>query len=140
MPPSKSAAPTEQPAATLLDGPSPLVVLSVAWLVPGAGHFLVRHSNKGVVFFVAIVAMFALGLSFGGRLFPYQAGDLLVLLAAVAEWGAGGPRAIGLLAGFGDGQVTAVTYEYGNAFLISSGLLNALVALDAFDIASGRKA
>ena len=33
----------------------------------------------------------------------------------------------------------AVTYEYGNTFLIVAGLLNALVVIDAFDIAMGRK-
>ena len=33
----------------------------------------------------------------------------------------------------------AVTYEYGNCFLIVAGLLNTLVVLDAFDIAVGRK-
>ncbi len=33
----------------------------------------------------------------------------------------------------------AVTYEYGNAFLIVAGLLNMLVVLDAWDIAVGRK-
>ena len=35
--------------------------------------------------------------------------------------------------------MTAPSYEYGNAFLIVAGLLNALVALDAYDIALGRK-
>ena len=35
--------------------------------------------------------------------------------------------------------VTAVTYEYGNSFLIVAGLLNFLVMLDAFDVAMGRK-
>jgi hypothetical protein len=39
----------------------------------------------------------------------------------------------------GAGTVTAVTYEYGNCFLIVSGLLNSLVVLDAFDIGMGRK-
>jgi len=39
----------------------------------------------------------------------------------------------------GSGTVIAVTYEYGNTFLMTAGLLNALVILDAFDIAMGRK-
>jgi hypothetical protein len=41
--------------------------------------------------------------------------------------------------GLGKGVVTAATYEYGNTFVIVSGLLNMLVALDAYDIALGRK-
>ena len=39
----------------------------------------------------------------------------------------------------GAGLVTAATYEYGNTFLMTTGLLNFLVILDAFDIAIGRK-
>jgi hypothetical protein len=35
--------------------------------------------------------------------------------------------------------VVAITYEYGNAFIIVAGLLNMLVVLDVFDIAQGRK-
>jgi hypothetical protein len=41
--------------------------------------------------------------------------------------------------GYGAGEVRAVTYEYGNAFLIVAGLLNMLVMIDAFDVAMGRK-
>ena len=39
----------------------------------------------------------------------------------------------------GAGRVVAITYEYGNAFIIVAGLLNMLTVLDAFDIAQGRK-
>ena len=39
--------------------------------------------------------------------------------------------------GPGQGVVTAASYEYGNTFLIVSGLLNMLVALDAYDVALG---
>ena len=35
--------------------------------------------------------------------------------------------------------MTAAAFEYGNAFLIVSGLLNMLVALDAYDVRLGRK-
>jgi hypothetical protein len=43
------------------------------------------------------------------------------------------------MAGAGRGDVVAVTYEYGNTFLIVAGLLNVLLALDAVDIARGAK-
>jgi hypothetical protein len=49
------------------------------------------------------------------------------------------PRVLAAMAGAGAGNVTAITYEYGNTFLIVSGLLNVLVALDAFDKARGVK-
>lgn len=110
-----------------------------AWLVPGAGHFLQGRFRKALVFFVVLLGMFVIGLGFGGRLFPMQPSEPLVLLAAVAEWVIGLPRIIAGIAGAGHGEVTAITYEYGNTFLIVSGLLNVLVVLDAFDLATGRK-
>jgi hypothetical protein len=109
------------------------------WLIPGAGHFMQGEAQKGVVFFVVLMAMFTFGLAFSGRIFPFQLSEPLVFLAALAQWALGGPRLLAAMFGWGPGEVTAVTYEYGNAFLIVGGLLNALVVLDAFDRASGRK-
>jgi hypothetical protein len=114
-------------------------VLVVAWLIPGAGHVLHGDLRRGGVFFTVLTVMFALGIAFGGRLFPFQLSEWLVFLAAVAQWGTGLPRLIAGLAGAGDGDVVAITYEYGNAFLMASGLLNMLVILDACDRSRGLK-
>jgi len=100
---------------------------------------LLGDVRRGGTFFVVLTAMFAIGIAFGGRLFPFQISEWLVFLAALAQWGAGLPRLIAGLAGVGDGDVVAITYEYGNTFLMTSGLLNALVVLDAFDRARGLK-
>jgi hypothetical protein len=54
---------------------------------------------------------------------------------ALADRGLGVPYMVAEALGAGAGRVIAVGYEYGNTFLIVAGLLNALVALDAFDIA-----
>ena len=53
--------------------------------------------------------------------------------------GIGLPYIAARVMGYGAGNVIAVTYEYGNTFLIVAGLLNALVVIDAFDISMGRK-
>ena len=37
------------------------------------------------------------------------------------------------------GDIRSLTYHYGTAYMASAGLLNYLVALNAFDIAKGRK-
>ncbi len=118
--------------------PWSLVIL--AWLVPGAAHLRLGRIGKGLIFFVVLAGMFGIGLAFHGRLFPVQTSEPLVFLAALAEWGTGLPRLLASLAGLGHGEVVAVTYEYGNTFLMTSGLLNTLVVLDAFDVAAGRKA
>lgn len=120
--------------------PGTLVLLCLAaWAIPGAGHFWLGRMQKAVVFLVALTTMFVIGLALKGRLFPFEFSEPLVALAAFANAGLGLPWVIGRSMGLGNGVVTAVTYEYGNCFLIVAGLLNFLVILDAFDIAIGRK-
>ena len=117
-----------------------LVLLCVAsWAVPGAGHLWLGRRNKGLIFLVALPLMFALGLALRGRIFPFELSDVLVGLAAVADLGIGITYFIATGLGYGSGDVRAVTYEYGNAFLIVAGLLNLLVVIDAYDVALGRK-
>ena len=120
--------------------PGTLVLLCLAaWAVPGAGHLWMGRRQKGLVFLLAIPAMFAVGLLLDGRIFPFALSEPLVALAAVADVGVGVGWLIARMRDAGAGTVTSVTYEYGNIFLIVAGLLNFLVILDAFDIGMGRK-
>jgi len=138
---SRSAVRVEKPApAVTAPRAHPVLVGVLAWWVPGAGHLLQGHIRKALIFFIVLVAMFGIGLAFGGRLFPFQMTEPLVFLAAAAEWALALPRVASALGGLGGGNAVAITYEYGNTFLIVSGLLNALVLLDAVDLATGRKA
>ena len=117
-----------------------LVLLCVAsWAIPGIGHLWLGRRQKGLVFLIALPVMFAIGIALHGRLFPFLLTDPLVGLAALADVGIGVVYFIAKGIGYGLGDVTAVTYEYGNAFLIVAGLLNMLVVIDAFDVAMGRK-
>jgi hypothetical protein len=117
-----------------------LVLLCLAaWAVPGAGHLWLGRRSKGLIFLVALPLMFAIGLGLHGRLFPFDMTEWLVGLAAIADLGIGVPYFIAGALGYGNGDVRAVTYEYGNAFLIVAGLLNLLVVIDAYDVALGRK-
>jgi hypothetical protein len=127
-----TAARVESPATTYL-------ICAAAWLVPGAGHLWLRRRQKGLIFLVSLVLMYGLGLWLEGRVFPFEWSQPLVALAAIADVGIGAAYAAAKVAGAGAGNVIAVSYEYGNAFLIVAGLLNMLVVLDAFDIAQGRK-
>ena len=111
----------------------------VSWLVPGAGHLMQGRRQKGLVFLIALPVMFAIGLWLEGRLFPFIFSDPLVGLAALANLGMGIPYFIASALGLGKGVVTAASYEYGNTFLIVSGLLNMLVTIDAYDVRLGRK-
>jgi hypothetical protein len=115
------------------------VVCAIAWAIPGAGHLWLGRRQKGAIFLITLPLMFVMGLALHGRLFPFELTQPLVALAAFADIGAGVPYILAKVAGAGEGRVIAMTYEYGNAFLIVAGLMNMLVVLDAFDIAQGRK-
>ncbi|HEY5618896.1 MAG TPA: DUF6677 family protein [Vicinamibacterales bacterium] len=115
------------------------LICAVAWALPGAGHLWLRRRQKGLVFLVTLPLMFLFGLWLEGRLFPFELTQPLVALAAFADIGLGVPYFLAKAMGAGAGRVIAQTFEYGNAFLIVSGLLNMLVVLDAFDVAQGRK-
>lgn len=109
------------------------------WLIPGLGHLMLGKSGRGLIFFGVVMSMFSLGLYMHGALVPLDRSDLLALFGGLAELGVGLPYFVVDLLGRGDGDITAVTYEYGYTFLIVAGLLNALIVLDVFDIAVGRK-
>lgn len=112
----------------------------LAWLLPGAGHFYLRRAAKGLVFLLAIGALFVLGVTLDARLEPHLGlDDPLSFLRSLAQMAMGLPYFVARYLGFEVGQVTSVTHEYGNTFTEVGGLLNILVMLDAYDTAVGRK-
>lgn len=118
---------------------SPLALILISWLVPGAGHFKLGRTQKAAVFAVVLPAMFVIGLVLEGRIAPFTPSDPLVALASLANVMAGIPYLLARAFGAGEGMPTAITYEYGNTFMIAAGLLNTLVMIDAFDVLKGRK-
>ena len=142
-PPSPPAKPSNASRArTAESAPDAATVAracGLAILLPGLGHLAVGQVRKGGVFFVVLMTMFAIGLAFGGGFLPFATDEPLVFLGAAAQWVVLLPRLLAGLAGLGQGAVTAVTYDYGNTFLIVAGLLNTIITLDVFDLATGRK-
>jgi hypothetical protein len=126
------------PASVRAQSPNHVLICAAGFLVPGLGHLWLGR-RKGLIFLVVLPVMFALGLFLEGRIFPVEFAQPLVALAALANMGIGLPYLVARAMGYGGGNVIAVTYEYGNTFLIVAGLLNALVVIDAFDISMGRK-
>jgi hypothetical protein len=115
------------------------LICAAAWAVPGAGHLWLGRLQKGVVFLITLPLMFAAGLWLEGRLFPFDVTQPLVALMAIADIGMGVPYAVAKALRVDGGRVVAITYEYGNHFIIVAGLLNMLVVLDVYDVARGRK-
>jgi hypothetical protein len=125
-------------ASVRAQSPNRVLICTAAWALPGVGHLWLGR-RKGLIFLIALPVMFAMGLALKGRIFPIEPSQPLVALAALANIGIGAPYFVARAMGYGAGVVTAVTYEYGNTFLIVAGLLNTLVVIDAFDISMGRK-
>jgi hypothetical protein len=111
-----------------------------AWIFPGLGHYYLGRRRRALLYAVLVTLTFLFGLSFQGRLYSPEPGAPLTLLATFAVFGSGLLNiAARLLIENPRGAILAVTYEYGCAFLLTAGLMNLLLMLDAYDIASGRK-
>jgi hypothetical protein len=120
----------------------------IAWFFPGAGHFAQRKFGRGAILSLIIISMFVAGLMMGGKLSMLWENDpngsfLLGLLKSFANVGNGVIYMVCIFFGIGIGSdlrsAETFTFEYGNTFTLVSGLLNYLVALDAFDTFVGRK-
>lgn len=114
--------------------------LVVGWLVPGAGHFLVKRWVRGLILLGCITAMFALGLMMQGKLYLPNLADPLDTLGFLGDLGSGLLYFVGHLLGLGAAPVQVVTADYGAKFVVVAGLLNLIAAVDAHNIAIGRKA
>lgn len=115
------------------------LMMALGWIMPGLGHLLQRKYFRGAVFFVSIFAMTGLGLFMGGKVYPFQTENPLTVLAFFADVGNGLFYALSRILGIGPGTLERTTFEFGTAYIAGAGLLNYLVALDAHDIAAGKK-
>lgn len=109
---------------------------------PGLSHWLLGRRARALAFFGIVTATFALGLLLHGALFPFQAPNWLYRLGAVAQVGLGLPYLLGRILGWGQlgpEDAADLMFGYGNTFLVTAGLMNMLLLMDAFDIAVGRK-
>jgi len=112
--------------------------MALAFLIPGAGHFFLGRRRRGLAFCAIVLTMFAIGLLVGGKVYAFVPGHLLNNLATLGTLGSGLVYAAGRVTG-GGGDVLSATYEHGTAFILTAGIMNLLLVLDAFDIAEGRK-
>ena len=111
----------------------------LAFLLPGAGHLLLGRRSRAAIFFGVIAVSLVIGCLLKGELSEPAGGQPLVTLRAFASMGSGIVYFL-LQYGFGyEGNVEAKGFDYGGAFLLTAGLMNILLILDAWDIARGEK-
>lgn len=115
------------------------VIFFLAWLFPGMGHIVQKRYVKGIIFFTGIVLLLVFGVLMEGKLFDTKQMHPLLLLGFIGDLGNGLFFFIIQLLGFGAGRIEALTYHYGTTYMVSAGLINYLVALNAFDIARGKR-
>jgi hypothetical protein len=113
--------------------------LIVGWLVPGAGHFLLKKWGRGALLAASILGMFAIGLALKGQLYG-NFKDILEMLGLAGDLGTGLLYVVGRLMGWGSNLVQVTTADWGSRFIVVAGLLNVIAAVDAHNLRTGRKA
>ncbi|MGA2533917.1 MAG: DUF6677 family protein [Candidatus Aminicenantales bacterium] len=116
-----------------------VVFMALGWLIPGLGHALQKKYVRALLFFISIFAMTAMGLAMGGKVYPFQTDNPLTILAFFADIGNGLFYGLARYLSWGPGQLERATFEFGTAYIAGAGLLNFLVALDAYDLGVGKR-
>lgn len=116
-----------------------VAALIVGWLVPGGGHLLQQRWWRGLLLFVSVTTMFTLGILMQGKVYAPNTGDILDMLGFIGDVGAGGLYLLARIFDWGQGAIHRATADYGTKFIIVAGLLNVISAVDAYDIAIGKK-
>jgi hypothetical protein len=127
----------------ILAGQQPSTIAIVApiagWLIPGAGHLIQRRWIRGTLIMISVLAMFTLGVMMEGKVYGPNGGDLLDMLGFIGDLGAGVLYFVTRAMDWGKGAIQLASADYGTKFIIVAGLLNVISAVDAYDIAIGKK-
>jgi hypothetical protein len=140
---SKAAAVKSAPATaaeTRGRGPAVAAALAAAgWLVPGAGHALGGRWKRGIVYFLLVAAMAITGFLQRGFVFSPHFTNAFGLLGFIADIGAGAFYFAAKLFEVAGPDIARASGDYGTRFIATAGVLNLLIALDAYGIAIGEK-
>ena len=118
---------------------SPLLILLAGWLIPGAGHLLLRKWIRAALLFLSIALMFVIGISLQGKVYTPNTGEFLDMLNFAGDLGTGLLYLLARLFDLGASSVQLATADYGTKFIVVAGLLNIVSAVDAHSLANGRK-
>jgi len=110
----------------------------IAWLIPGAGHVYLKRWRRGLAFFVLVAISLAIGLALEGHLYRPVPNEPLSWLGTIGQLGLGTVYTVLRYVHY-QGDIRGPGFEYGTAFLLTAGLMNLLLVLDAWDIAHGKK-
>jgi len=129
----------ETPAYPAVSQAMAVTALILGWLIPGAGHFLLKRWGRGALLAVSVFAMFILGVLMQGKVYAFNTGDILDILGFVGDIGAGAFYIVTRAMDWGQGAIQIAAADYGTKYIIVAGLLNVICAVDAYSIAQGKK-
>lgn len=138
MPSTSVAAESSAPARP------PLLLIGLAWLIPGSGHLLLGRRGRGAIVCATVLAAFLIGVLMRGPMFhPGGNGDLLSRLIQIGgfigDLAAGLPYFLSAWLGYAPPDLAGHAPDYGSKFLVAAGLLNILGIVDAYEIATHQK-
>jgi hypothetical protein len=135
---------SEATAETHVERDYPITTMGViapiiGWLVPGGGHFIQKKFIRGALLALSVMSMFFLGIWMEGKVYSPNTGDILDILGFVGDVGAGILYFLAKSFGWGRGAINMASADYGTKYIIVAGLLNIVSAVDAHQIAIGKK-
>ena len=117
----------------------PALIFFLGWLLPGAGHFLLKAWVRGTLIFVSIFSMFVIGIALQGKIYSPNTGELLDILNFAGDLGTGIFYLLARVFDLGAPSILLATADYGTKFIVVAGLLNFVSAVDAHSLSIGRK-
>ncbi len=99
---------------------------------------MIRRPIRAALIFACVVSMYFLGIAMQGKIYG-SAKDILDLLGLAGDLGNGLCFFLSKLFGWGADSVQVTTADYGTRFMVMAGLLNIMAAVDAHNLAIGRK-
>lgn len=116
-----------------------LIFAIAAWVLPGLGHLLLGRWGRACVLFGAVGGLAIAGLLLRGNVFPRHSEDAFGTLGFLADAASGAFYYFARFIERNGPDLSRAAGEYGTRFFAAAGIVNLLGALDAYEIASGRR-
>ena len=149
MAPTKMASKPKPPERTQAEASRPRLSAQIppvllAWLVPGAGHYYLKRPWHAATLLLSIAGMFLAGLAMQGRMFTPMTGDLFTTIMTYGGYFGdlcnGSLYLLTVWFGYEQETMPGAAHDYGTKFIVCAGFLNLLAIVDAYEIASGKRA
>ncbi len=112
-----------------------LIVGLLAWLVPGAGHLMLKEKKRAIIIFAAVVLTFCIGLYIGSIGVIDLFGTSAIYVKVAQFMNPPVAVALGYCTDGGAYPVYGWPNEIGQVYTMTSGLLNLLCIVNAVYLA-----